>query len=75
MENSEILLKTLEKENKLLKECYDSKIQEQEQKYQELEEKYNNEKTENDELRKELEAIKYSRIYKVMQKIKKIVKK
>ena len=82
MENSEIIIKTLEKENELLKENM-SKIREKDlQKYLTLKEEKNNLlsenealKNENAEIRNQLDSILYSRSYMFTQKIKKIIKR
>lgn len=76
MDNNEILLKTLEKENKLISENYDKLMEELKKSRQEtLEQKEitNNVISERDELQKQLDSIIYSRSYKAMQKIKKIL--
>lgn len=76
MDNNEILLKTLEKENKLISENYDKLMEELKKSRQEtLEQKEitNNVIAERDELQKQLDSIIYSRSYKAMQKIKKIL--
>ena len=82
MESSEIIIKTLEKENELLKDNM-SKIREKDlKKYLALQEKNNsilseNEalKKENIEIRNQLDSILYSRSYKFAQKLRKIIKK
>jgi hypothetical protein len=82
MENSEIIIKTLEKENELLKENM-SKIREKDlQKYLTLQEEKNsllseNEalKNENAEIRNQLDSILYSRSYRFTQKIKNVIKR
>lgn len=76
MDNNEILLKTLEKENKLISENYDKLMEELKKSQQEtLEQKEITNKViaERDELQKQLDSIIYSRSYKAMQKIKKIL--
>ena len=76
MDNNEILLKTLEKENKLISENYDKLMEELKKSRQEtLEQKEitNNVIAERDELQKQLDSIIYSRSYKAIQKIKKIL--
>lgn len=76
MDNNEILLKTLEKENKLISENYDKLMEELKKSRQEtLEQKEITSKivAERDELQKQLDSIIYSRSYKAMQKIKKIL--
>ena len=83
MDNNEILLKTLEKENKLIIQKY-AKLEEEcnnfEEKYNQLEERYNTEKQQKEEIIKERDAIQeqldsilYSRSYKAIKKIKKIL--
>jgi predicted nucleotide-binding protein (sugar kinase/HSP70/actin superfamily) len=76
MDNNEILLKTLQKENDLIVENYNK-----------LEEKYNQEKQTNEQLleeknkileernkiKEQLDSILYSRSYKTIEKIKKIL--
>lgn len=82
MENSEIIIKTLEKENELLKENM-SKIREKDlQKYLTWQEEKNsllseNEalKNENAEIRNQLDSILYSRSYRFTQKIKNVIKR
>jgi len=70
MDNNEILIKTLEKENIMLKE--NIKAQKDKEKV------YLNEKEElikeNKQLREQLDSILYSRSYKFVQTIKKIIK-
>ena len=76
MDNNEILLKTLEKENKLISENYDKLMVELKKSQQETitqKEITNNVISERDELQKKLDSIIYSRSYKAMQKIKKIL--
>lgn len=76
MDNNEILLKTLEKENKLISENCDKLMEELKKSQQEtLEQKEITNKiiAERDELQKQLDSIIYSRSYKAMQKIKKIL--
>lgn len=76
MDNNEILLKTLEKENKLISENYDKLMEELKKLQQETltqKEITNNVISERDELQKKLDSIIYSRSYKAMQKIKKIL--
>lgn len=76
MDNNEILLKTLEKENKLISENYDKLMEELKKSQQETltqKEITNNVISERDELQKKLDSIIYSRSYKAMQKIKKIL--
>lgn len=71
MDNSEIIIKTLEKENELLKEnmkaIRNTKRKEIEENKMLMEE--------NKQLRQKLDSILYSRSYKIAQKIKKIIKK
>lgn len=69
MDNNEILLKTLQKENNLIV-----------QNYNQLKEKYNQEKKYNTEIleeknriKEQLDSILYSRSYKAIMKIKKIL--
>lgn len=76
MDNNEILLKTLEKENKLIIEKYDRL----EKECNHFEEQYNQEKQLKEEILKEknmiqeqLDSILYSRSYKAIKKIKKIL--
>jgi hypothetical protein len=74
MDNNEILIKTLEKENSLLKEnikSFNKKFEESKK----LIEANNNLIEENKQLREQLDSILYSRSYKFAQKIKKIIKK
>lgn len=73
MNNQEILIRTLEKENKLMSENWNRK-------YLELEEKYKQEKNikeqiekEKNEIREQLDSILYSRSYKMIQSFKKIL--
>ena len=73
MNNQEILIRTLEKENKLISENWNRK-------YLELEEKYKQEKNikeqiekEKNEIREQLDSILYSRSYKMIQSFKKIL--
>ena len=76
MDNNEILLKTLKKENKLISENYDKLMGELKKSQQETltqKEITNNVISERDELQKKLDSIIYSRSYKAMQKIKKIL--
>ena len=76
MDNNEILLKTLEKENKLISENCDKLMEELNKSRQEtLEQKKitDNVIAERDKLQKQLDSIIYSRSYKAMQKIKKIL--
>ncbi len=76
MDNNEILLKTLEKENKLISENCDKLMEELKKSRQEtLEQKKitDNVIAERDKLQKQLDSIIYSRSYKAMQKIKKIL--
>ena len=76
MDNNEILLKTLEKENKLISENYDKlmgKLKKSQQETLEQKEITNKVIAERDELQKQLDSIIYSRSYKAMQKIKKIL--
>ena len=80
MESSEIIIRTLEKENALQNMAT---IREKDlKKYKELENEKNliaNEnkilKDENMEIRAQLDSILYSRSYKITQKIKKIIKR
>ena len=69
MSNDEILLKALQKENQLIIE-----------KYKKIEEKFNEEKEinkkileEKNAIREQLDSILYSRTYKIMSKINKIL--
>lgn len=90
MDNNEILLKTLEKENKLIIEKFnrlENKYKQLEQKYSQYEdnyieigEKYKQLKKLNEEIinernsiREQLDSILYSRSYKAIKKIKKIM--
>lgn len=86
MDNSEILIKTLQKENELIKEYCDRLKAEQEQKEIEhkmqLDEKEQQRqrevesiRNEEKEIQKKLDSILYSRSYKAMQKIKKIIRR
>lgn len=82
MESSEIIIRTLEKENALLKENMSTIREKDLKKYKELENEKNliaNEnkilKDENMEIRAQLDSILYSRSYKITQKIKKIIKR
>lgn len=76
MDNNQILYKTLEKEKKLIINNY----HQLEEKYSQLEEEYIKEKKLNEDILKEknsiqeqLDSILYSRSYKAIQKIKKIL--
>lgn len=76
MDKNEILLKVLQKENKLLTENFNRL----ENKYIQLEEKYNlltklNEEISNERnlIREQLDSILYSRSYIAIKKIKKIL--
>lgn len=83
MDNNEILLKTLQKENKIISENCKKEEQEKNElirNYSELEIKYNEEKQKNirtmneiNEIKNQLNSILYSRSYKLIQKIKKIL--
>ncbi len=80
MDNNEILLKTLEKENKFLIDNYKQKYSKSEENIKQLEEKCGQEKIlnqhlmeENNILRRQLDSILYSRSYKIIQTIKKIL--
>ena len=80
MDNNEILLKTLEKENKLLKENMATIRQKDLEKYNKLESEnkilknnIENLKDENKKIREQLDSILYSRSYKMIQKVKKIL--
>ena len=82
MESSEIIIRTIEKENALLKENMATIREKDLKKYKELENEKNliaNEnkilKDENMEIRAQLDSILYSRSYKITQKIKKIIKR
>lgn len=75
MDNNEILLKTIEKENKLLIQKYNRLKNE----YKQFEEKYNELKEQNEKIlceknsiKEQLDSILNSRSYKAMKKIKKI---
>lgn len=76
MDNNQILYKTLEKEKKLIMNNY----HQLEEKYSQLEEEYIKEKKLNEDILKEknsiqeqLDSILYSKSYKAIQKIKKIL--
>lgn len=87
MDNNEILLKTVQKENALILENYNKLKFDDEKKYDCLQEEfnklqanYNSEKeinsslrAERDTIKQQLDSILYSRSYKIMQKIKKIL--
>ena len=76
MDNNQILYKTFEKEKKLIMNNY----HQLEEKYSQLEEEYIKEKKLNEDILKEknsiqeqLDSILYSKSYKAIQKIKKIL--
>lgn len=71
MDNNEILMRTLEKENNLLKE----NIKEYNNKTKKYLEENKKLIEENKQLREQLDSILYSRSYKFAQKIKKIIRK
>ncbi len=84
MDNNEILLKTLQKENELIKQNCKKMKEEQQRKNQEFELKMKEEKEKNlrekeqlleeqKEIQQKLDSILYSRSYRAMEKIKKII--
>lgn len=75
MENSEILIKTLEKENRILRENLAKTKKESSDQIKKYRMKNEDLIQNNKELREELDSIIYSRSYKISQKIKKIVKR
>lgn len=78
MDNKDILLRTLEKEKELLKENL-AKIKNKEsgdkKKVENIQNENNALKQTNKELREQLDSILYSRSYKFLQKLKKIIKR
>ena len=78
MDNKDILLRTLEKEKELLKENL-AKIKNKEsgdkKKVENIQNENNALKQTNKELREQLDSILYSRSYKFLQKVKKIIKR
>lgn len=78
MDNKDILLRTLEKEKELLKENL-AKIKNKEsgdkKKVENIQNENNALKQTNKELREQLDSILYSRSYKILQKVKKIIKR
>ena len=78
MDNKDILLRTLEKEKKLLKENL-AKIKNKEsgdkKKVENIQNENNALKQTNKELREQLDSILYSRSYKILQKVKRIIKR
>lgn len=75
MNNDEILWKALEKENKLLVENYNKKMEELEEKYQEEKNQKEEVIEEKNKIQEQLDSILYSRSYQMMQKIKRILGK
>ena len=75
MENNEILLKTAEKEIKILKENLANIKTAEKEKNNKLTIENEKLKNENKEIREQLDSILYSRSYKFAQKLKKIIKK
>ncbi len=78
MDNKDILLRTLEKEKELLKENL-AKIKNKEsgdkKKVENIQNENNALKQTNKELREQLDSILYSRSYKILQKVKRIIKR
>lgn len=78
MDNKDILLRTLEKEKELLKENL-AKIKNKEsgdkKKVEDIQKENATLKQTNKELREQLDSILYSRSYKILQKVKKIIKR
>ena len=78
MDNKDVLLRTLEKEKELLKENL-AKIKNKEsgdkKKVENIQNENNALKQTNKELREQLDSILYSRSYKILQKVKKIIKR
>lgn len=78
MDNKDILLRTLEKEKELLKENL-AKIKNKEsgdkKKVEDIQNENNALKQTNKELREQLDSILYSKSYKILQKVKKIIKR
>ena len=78
MDNKDILLRTLEKEKELLRENL-AKIKNKEsgdkKKVENIQNENNALKQTNKELREQLDSILYSRSYKILQKVKKIIKR
>ena len=75
MDNNEILLKTAEKEIKILKENLANIKTAEKEKNNNLTIENEKLKNENKEIREQLDSILYSRSYKFAQKLKKIIKK
>ena len=73
MNNQEILLKTLQKENELIIKNYTEKYNQLNEKYKQEKEKNERLLEENEKTRKQLDSILYSRSYKAMQKVKKML--
>ena len=75
MDNNEILLKTAEKEIKILKENLANIKTAEKEKNNKLTIENEKLKNENKEIREQLDSILYSRSHKFAQKLKKIIKK
>ncbi len=78
MDNKDILLRTLEKEKELLKENLaniKNKESGDKKKVENIQNENNALKQTNKELREQLDSILYSRSYKILQKVKKIIKR
>lgn len=75
MENNEILLKTAEKEIEFLKERLAIIRQENIDEINALRAENKMLKSENEKIREQLDSILYSRSYKFVQKLKKIIRK
>lgn len=75
MENNEILLKTAEKEIEFLKERLAIIRQENIEEINALRAENKMLKSENEKIREQLDSILYSRSYKFVQKLKKIIRK
>ena len=78
MDNKDILLRTLQKEKQLLKENL-AKIKNKEsgdkKKVENIQNENNALKQTNKELREQLDSILYSRSHKILQKVKRIIRR
>lgn len=75
MENNEILLKTAEKEINILKESLKTIRARDKEEIRKLKSENEELRNDNKAMREQLDSILYSRSYKFVQKLKKIIKK
>lgn len=75
MDNNEILLKTLQKENELMKKNHKEKYCELEEKYKQSEQENRKLLAEKNAIKEQLDSILNSRSYKLIQKVKKILRR